>query len=529
MWVSVKRRAYKKGTLTPEMVAALEAVPGWQWDPINDQWTQNYELLKIESTRRKSTYIPTREVVNGVKLGSWCLTQRKIYARGELSAERIALLQEIPNWTFAILEDQWTKMYLILQNYATIEGHVQPDWKVVFNGEKLGNWVFRQCQQYKAGKIEPERRALLESLPGWTWTRMSSEWMITYQLVKTFALKHGHCSLPEDYSIQGKNLQTWTHNQKQRRRTGRLEKERIQLLEELPKWTWDVNGERWDNSFLLIKSYIDEGGTLPPKKDEKYQGLHISSWITTQRKKHRAQKLTKEQVEKLSDLLNWTWEPKADYWEQGLQYLRDYVSAHHTSLVPNTCIVEGFALGRWVGTQREKYRKETLSVQHQTILQAFPNWNWGPREDPWNAMFKALVEYVNSTGSARPTASLQYSGLSLGMWVSHQRTKFKKGQLENWQIEKLTSLSGWIWSSSDESWRKNYECLVDYVRINGHCNIRGFETMGDVNLGDWVQKQRQAKKNNKLSDNQIQMLEAIYGWEWQKTSGSGSRPSSKLE
>lgn len=529
MWVSVKRRAYKKGTLTAEMVATLEAIPGWRWDPINELWEQNYELLKNESARRGSSLIPIREITDGVKLGAWCQEQRKNYARGALSPERVALLEQIPNWTFTIFEDRWMKMYLILQNFAEIEGHAQPDWKLIFNGERLGTWVHNQCRKYKAGKIDSEQKTLLESLPGWTWTRTSSEWMSTYELVKKFAIENGHSTLPEDYSVQGKNLQSWVHNQKQRRRTGQLEEDRINLMEDLPGWTWDVHGDRWDNSFELLEAFIDHGGTLPPKKDEKYQGLHISSWITTQRRKYREQKLTQEQAKKLSELPNWQWETKSDPWELGLQSLQRYVSVHQSSLVPHKCIFEGFALGVWVGAQRKKYRTGTLSAKQQTILEAFPRWNWSPHADAWNEMFIALTEYVGMTGLAQPPAAHQHKDLNLGMWVSSQRTKFKKGQLETWQIEKLTSLTGWIWSFSEESWIKNFECLVDYIRINGHSNIRVSQTVGDINLGDWVQKQRQAKKKNRLSERQIRLLENVDGWEWEKTSGSGSRPSIKSD
>jgi hypothetical protein len=308
MWVSVKRRAYKKGTLTPEMITALEAVPGWQWDPIGDRWAQNYELLKVESVRRGTSLIPIREITNGLKLGAWCQEQRKAYARNALSHERIDLLQRIPNWTFSIFEDQWMNMYLTLKEYSEKEGHAQPDWKTVVNGKKLGVWVNNQYKRYKENTINLEQIELLESLPGWTWTRMSSEWMSTYQQIEAFASEHGHCTLPRDYSFDGKNLQAWIYNQKQRRRTGKLEDQRTQLLEKLPGWSWSVHDGRWTDSFELVREFLHNGGTLPPSKDEDYKGLNLSSWIYTQRRKYRDQKLTEDQIANLSSLPNWQWQ-----------------------------------------------------------------------------------------------------------------------------------------------------------------------------------------------------------------------------
>lgn len=42
MWVNNQRSEYNRGKLKPECVAALEAVPGWTWTPLEDSMAENF-------------------------------------------------------------------------------------------------------------------------------------------------------------------------------------------------------------------------------------------------------------------------------------------------------------------------------------------------------------------------------------------------------------------------------------------------------------------------------------------------------
>ena len=58
------------------------------------KWKENYDLLKEYNDTPSRTYVTTC----GVKLGSWCHTQRQDKKKNKLSQERIDLLEKIPNW-----------------------------------------------------------------------------------------------------------------------------------------------------------------------------------------------------------------------------------------------------------------------------------------------------------------------------------------------------------------------------------------------------------------------------------------------
>lgn len=104
LWCNKQRRA-RRGThgraLTPKQVRALSALPGWRWEPPARDWSQILELLKQYCTQYGKP--PSQRVeYQGVKLGNWCDTQRRIL-RGTctgqpLSAVKVQALNEVPGW-----------------------------------------------------------------------------------------------------------------------------------------------------------------------------------------------------------------------------------------------------------------------------------------------------------------------------------------------------------------------------------------------------------------------------------------------
>ena len=55
--------------------------------------------------------------------------------------------------------------YVMNQNNARVPvRYISPD------GFRLGGWVSRRRQDYRKGKLSPERVKKLERFPGWTWS-----------------------------------------------------------------------------------------------------------------------------------------------------------------------------------------------------------------------------------------------------------------------------------------------------------------------------------------------------------------------
>jgi Helicase associated domain len=89
---------------------------------------------------------------------------------GMLAPDRQARLEAISDWTWDPYETDWEEGFKRLRRFVKREGRfrMRRDYQDQ-DGYRLGEWVRRQVKAYQKGKLDPERRARLEALPGWTW------------------------------------------------------------------------------------------------------------------------------------------------------------------------------------------------------------------------------------------------------------------------------------------------------------------------------------------------------------------------
>lgn len=99
-WVTTQRMAYKEGKLKPERVSALEAVPGFCFDPWLQAWAAWLKGL-IDWAAEARGLLSTRERYKGLALGEWVRRQRAAYKQGRLAPERVTALEAVPEWRWS--------------------------------------------------------------------------------------------------------------------------------------------------------------------------------------------------------------------------------------------------------------------------------------------------------------------------------------------------------------------------------------------------------------------------------------------
>ncbi len=168
-WVNTQRQKWRMGTLTKERRRMLEAIAGWDWEPIEAVWQEGLAKLRQFVEREGHASVPQLHREGGFKLGSWVSDQRRGRRTGRLSEERRRMLEAIAGWDWEPLEAAWQEGLAKLRQFVEREGHASVPQRHTEGGLKLGAWVQSQRHMWRTGRLSEERRRTLEVIPAWDW------------------------------------------------------------------------------------------------------------------------------------------------------------------------------------------------------------------------------------------------------------------------------------------------------------------------------------------------------------------------
>ena len=211
-------------------------------------------------------------------LPEWINNQRAAYRRGEMSPERIKMLEAFPNWRWNKAGLAWETGY----QYTLKYGVVGSRWKAP-DGYALGRW--QHLQRTPSQCVDPERRKRLEKIPGWAWKRNEAAWNAAHALGMKYGGFHSdqHWQTPEGFY-----LGAWLANQRKKYQNPKSDPKRRKLLEMLPDWSWNPREERWQENYKISMKYgrvIEEFQTP--------DGVKLGFWQKNVRKKCKDSKKLK--------------------------------------------------------------------------------------------------------------------------------------------------------------------------------------------------------------------------------------------
>ena len=142
--------------------------------------------------------------------------------------------------------------------------------------------------------------------------------------------QHGNANVPKRYvTPDGFKLGTWVSGQRYNKSKNLLSQDRIERLEALPGWSWDLLTEQWEEGFEQLQSYVKQhGNARVPWKYVTPDGFKLGNWVSSQRKNKSKNLLSQDRVERLEALPGWSWDPITEQWEEGFEQLQSYVNQH---------------------------------------------------------------------------------------------------------------------------------------------------------------------------------------------------------
>ncbi len=131
---------------------------------------------------------------------------------------------------------------------------------------------------------------------------------------------------------------------------------------------------------------------------------------------------------------------------------------------------------------------------------------------PWDVMYLEAKRYFEANGDLLvPLAFINENGYRVGQWVNVQRVNYRKKQyMSESRIRRLEAI-GMDWQTADERyWNDSYNKCKTYYET--HHSLEGVRT-ADPHLAQWLVVQRQKYREGVLSEERIQLLNAV-GMVW---------------
>jgi superfamily II DNA or RNA helicase len=506
-WVSNQRA--NKATMDLYRRQRLEALSGWVWDFAQYEWENGFShLTKFSDHEGHCRVVGLYRSPDGYQLGYWVSDQRR--AKDTMDPDRRQRLEALPGWSWSVNAALWEEGFSHLKAFSEREGHCRV---LAVNksedGYGLGQWVRKQRDDKET--MDPDRRQLLEKLPGWSWEVNTDKWEEGFSHLKEFADREGHCRAHRHCKTEdGYRLGNWVKSQRNANTAGAMKPDRRQRLEGLPGWSWEVNTDKWEEGFSHLKEFADREGHCRVLGDYRTEdGYRLGNWVTN----YRAAKDTLEPDcrQRLETLPGWSWGIRTDQWEEGFSHLKAFSAREgHCRVVISYKTDDCYRLGWWVSTQRRA--KDTMDPDRRQRLEALPSWSWEPHGDLWKEGFSHLKTFAERAGHCRIAASYKTDdGYRLGVWVSAQRKN--KHTMDADRRQRLETLPGWVWDRLSDRWEAGYERLAVFAQKHGHCRVViSYKTDDGYRLGKWVSHQRDNKDT--MDPDRRQRLESLSGWVW---------------
>jgi hypothetical protein len=320
-------------------------------------------------------------------------------------------------------------------------------------------------------------------------------------------------------------LRRWVNAQRQKYRREKISMERVQLLEKVEGFVWDVKEARWFEMFSRLSLFAEQhhGSCIVPQNYA--ADPQLACWVANQRQ--RKHQLTAERIQVL-DSLGFVWDVQEIKWLANFQIYKtmffgdgetsdDRNRSSNDNKNKNTlddkteeneerkARKEQQQMIDWVLKQRQSNRNGTMSPYRKNLLNGLihpadgSRFAWDLHGQNWMEMYDELKEFRKTHKHVMvPTRSTRYDGSivndndndngndsdsnpisttassssissssikQLGTWVANQRRSFKEGTLSKKRQTLLDEID-FVWDAPEAIWNDQYQRLLDYQKVH---------------------------------------------------------------
>ena len=376
-WINTQRRNRGNGLLTDSQIALLDSI-GMRWESLDDiSWNKNFSAYKKYVEDGNPLNVPSDTIYDGVELGKWLIRIRVYHNSGIRSdyftSEREKLLEEV-----GIIWDNidyiWESNYQAALDYYTEHGDLEVPKGYIQNGVKLYNWLADLRKNYRNNKLTEEQVSRLNAI-GMRWqSKKDIVFDKGFEEAKKYSEKHGKADAPLNYlTPDGYKLGVFLSKCREKYAKGKLSEEQIKLLDSI-NMVWNKSRKNdWDECFEKAKEYFQKHGNLNVPTNYTADGLWLNKWLNEQKLilqgKRKNERLTEEQVIKLSAISLTAAEPRDEKWLKKYGAVKKYYDTHGDIKLPiNYTDSTGQNLYTWLTNQKISARSGKMSDTRRKLL-----------------------------------------------------------------------------------------------------------------------------------------------------------------
>ncbi|KAG7370758.1 helicase domain protein [Nitzschia inconspicua] len=306
-WSDQQRKAYNRGTLSPDREALLREID-FVFDPTEEDWLKFFEQLREYKEEMGDVLVPMTSEEHPT-LASWVARKRHLYKTGRLEEHRIEALDEI-GFVWDAQSSSWESHYAQLIEFFNEHGHT----RVPRSAGPLWSWTDRQRRSLKrlnsfSDETKEDARASkrTDSLDSASIEKLmkigmgkdleqgsdydhrakrlldltfeiavhDESWMKSYRELCSFKEKYGHFSVPGKCTA----LSSWVRHQRYLYHRKMLPESRVALLDDIG-FPWSAELARWNRMYEELLSFHRKNGHA--KIPVKNAGLY--RWTMQQRR-----------------------------------------------------------------------------------------------------------------------------------------------------------------------------------------------------------------------------------------------------
>jgi superfamily II DNA or RNA helicase len=313
-WVTKQRLLRTEGLLSSGRIAQLDEL-GMVWSPRDDAWHRMFTKLTEYHAKHGHANVSTGDAGEW-QLAHWLTVQRRRHRQKKLSAECIMLLNDLGiDWDPEA--SSWEAMFASLVEFKKRHEHfrVPRPWP---EQPSLPNWVIHQRRLNKKEALSTERVRRLNQI-GFSWnpheflkrlsadSQSEAEWQARFNQLVQFKAKHEHCDVPR-YWPENPALGGWLARQRWLKRTGKLDAEKQQMLDQL-RGGWSIRKFRlaptrsgnWMAQYQELLRFKQCHGHCNVSF-RLLENAGLAGWVSRQRQAKKSGKLLPERKRLLNEI-----------------------------------------------------------------------------------------------------------------------------------------------------------------------------------------------------------------------------------